>query len=65
MPTVAIGVAELRVKDREGTYRTFYYARHERGILVMHAFTKKTQATPAREISLARRRLKELLDEKN
>jgi phage-related protein len=63
MPSVAPGVAELRVKDRSGEFRTFYYTRSERGILVPHAFAKKTKAAPEHEIVLARRRLRELTHE--
>jgi len=32
------------------------------GVLVFHAFAKKTQRTPPQEIELARKRLKELLN---
>ena len=63
MPSVAPGAAELRVRDRSGVYRVFYDAGCPRGVLVMHAFAKKTRATPGHEIALARRRLKELTDE--
>jgi phage-related protein len=59
---VAVGVSELRVKTQDGSYRTFYYTATQRGILVFHAFVKKTQQTPAMEIELARKRLKEILD---
>jgi phage-related protein len=34
----------------------------ERRIVVLHAFIKKTQQTPDRELKLARKRQKELLD---
>lgn len=64
MPSVALGVEELRVKDSTGNYRTFYYKKSVRGILVFHVFAKKTQKTPDHEIILGRKRLKELLDEK-
>jgi phage-related protein len=64
MPSVGRGVCELRVRDRSGIFRVFYYAQSARGILVFHAFVKKTQATPQRELGLARRRWKELIDEK-
>jgi phage-related protein len=63
MPAVAPGVAELRIRDRTGIYRAFYYARARHGVLVFHAFVKKTAATPRREIELGRTRLKELSDE--
>ena len=63
MPSVASGVAELRIRERDGSYRVFYYAKSAAGVLILHAFTKKTQQTPGSEIAMARRRLKELLDE--
>ena len=65
MPSVAVGVEELRVKGRDGIYRAFYYTRDERGILLFHAFVKKTQKTPPLKIELGKRRLRELLDEKS
>jgi phage-related protein len=72
VPSVYIGVSELRIRDRSGIYRVFYYRQSSRGILVFHAFMKETQTTPKRELELARKRelelarkrLKELLDEK-
>lgn len=63
MPDVATGVSELRVWGEDGMYRAFYYTASAAGILVFHAFAKKTQRTPPLEINLARKRLKELLDE--
>jgi phage-related protein len=60
---VAVGVEELRVRDAAGIYRTFYFTRSKRGILIPHAFVKKTRKTPRHEIELARRRLKEMRDE--
>lgn len=63
MPSVAPGVAELRIKDSSGAYRAFYITRVGQTILIPHAFMKKSSATPARDIALGRRRLKELLDE--
>jgi hypothetical protein len=46
----------------DGTYRAFYYTAHAEGIIVFHAFVKKTQQTPESEIELGRKRLKEILD---
>jgi len=63
MPSIEPGAAELRFRDRSGIYRAFYYTRSLRGILVFHAFVKKTQATPLRELNLGKKRLKELLHE--
>lgn len=64
IPSVAIGVEELRIKDRSGIYRTMYYKKHKDGILILSGFMKKTQKTPQQEIELAQKRLKELLNEK-
>ena len=63
MPSVAPGVSELRVRDAEGIYRSFYTLRSERGVLVFHAFVKKTRQTPDHEIEVAKKRLKEMLNE--
>ena len=62
MAVVSAGVSELRVKDANGIYRVFYYVASSKGLLVFHAFVKKTQRTPPLELELARKRLKELLD---
>lgn len=61
MPSVAAGVSELRVQGEDGAYRAFYFTLSPLGILVFHAFVKKAQRTPAPEMELARKRLKELL----
>ena len=61
MASVAAGVEELRVKDRYGIYRVFYYTPLVDSILIFHAFTKKTQKTPQHEIDLAQQRLKEMI----
>jgi len=62
MPVVGAGVSELRVKGVDGIFRVFYYLASQKGVLVFHAFVKKTQRTPPLEIELARKRLKEILD---
>jgi phage-related protein len=65
MSSVAAGVEELRVRDRSGAYRVFYYTKLTDSILIFHAFVKKTQKTPAHEMALAQKRLKEMLDEES
>lgn len=61
MPNVAHGVHELRVKDRAGQYRLFYFVKHKDSLLVFHFFKKKTQETPKNELKIAKRRLGEML----
>jgi len=63
MPSVAPGAAELRIRDRSGVYRAFYYTSSPRGILIFHAFAKTTRATAGQDLNLGRKRLKELLHE--
>lgn len=60
MPIIGIGVHELRLKDRSGTYRVFYALPGAGIVYVLHALQKKTQATPKNNLDLARKRLKEL-----
>ena len=54
---------ELRIKDRRGQYRVIYILNIGDKILIPHAFTKKTQKTPLREVELSIKRLKELIYE--
>ena len=61
MPIVEHGVHELRIKDRSGQYRIFYYTKLADAILVFHFFKKKTQETPSQEIKTAKNRLLEML----
>ena len=58
MGTVAPGVRELRVREDGGAFRVMYLATLPETVLVLHAFQKKTQATPQRDIELAASRLR-------
>lgn len=60
MKTVGPGVREIRIRDESGAYRVIYLASLPDRIAVLHAFQKKTQATPERDIDLATKRLREL-----
>lgn len=63
MPSVGLGAYEIRVRDEAGIYRVFYFLKVKDKVLVFHAFTKKTQATPKGEIRLGKSRLNMLLQE--
>ncbi len=65
MSSIAAGVEELRLKHKNGIYRVFYYVKFAEAILIFHAFIKKTEKTPTQEIETAKKRLKEMLNEKN
>lgn len=48
---------EMRMQGRDGIARAVYAAVQGRTLLVLHAFVKKTQATPRAAIETARKRL--------
>jgi len=60
MPTIGKGVEEIRVRGEDGAYRVIYTARMADTVFVLHAFQKKAQTTPKRDIELARKRYKRL-----
>ncbi|MBL8071178.1 MAG: type II toxin-antitoxin system RelE/ParE family toxin [Nitrospira sp.] len=61
MQVIASGAHELRVTGPSTTMRVFYYVKLADAIVVFHAFQKKTQKTPKRELITGRQRLKEVL----
>lgn len=56
------GLFELRPKGRTGIGRAFYCFLVGKRVVVVHAFIKKTQQTPDKELKIARRRVQELQD---
>jgi phage-related protein len=56
------GLFELRPRGRVGIGRAFYCFLVGKRVVVLHAFIKKTQQTPDRDLKLARKRRKELQD---
>jgi phage-related protein len=58
------GLFELRPKGKEGIARVFYCTWVGKRIVVLHAFIKKTQETPRKELETAKRRMKEVKNEK-
>lgn len=57
------GLFELRPRGRDGIGRALYCFLAGRRITVVHAFIKKTPATPPEELRQARRRIKEIADD--
>jgi phage-related protein len=55
------GVEEIRVSEPSGAYRVVYVARRVEAVYVLHAFHKKTQTTPQRDLEIAKRRFGQLL----
>ena len=54
------GLFELRPHGKTGIGRAMYCFHDGKRLTVVHAFVKKTQKTPDRDLKLARKRVKEL-----
>ncbi len=54
------GLHELRFRGESGNYRIFYYIKVKDAIYLLHAFKKKTQQTPQKELQVALNRLREI-----
>ena len=55
------GLLEIRPRGREGIGRASYCFAIGQRVVILHAFIKKTQETPQRDLMIARRRMKEVL----
>jgi phage-related protein len=55
LPSVGLGVYELRDQDERAWYRVIYLSRIEDVIHVLHCFEKKGREMPRREFETARR----------
>jgi phage-related protein len=51
---------ELRMKSKTGIARSIYVLEHEKRIIILHTFVKKTQKTPKLALDIAMKRRKEL-----
>jgi phage-related protein len=54
------GLFELRPRGREGIGRALYCFVIGGRVVIVHAFVKKTQGAPERELRIARKRMKEV-----
>ncbi len=63
MPAVGLGVREVRVHTGL-EHRVLYLAKFDEAVYVLHAFQKRSQRTPKRDLELARQRLRELLKQR-
>lgn len=54
------GLLELRLKSKEGFGRVFFCTLSAQRIMMLHAFVKKSAKTPAKELRIARQRMKEV-----
>lgn len=56
---------ELRAKATEGVARGIYITVTGRRVVILHVFVKKTQKTPPAALTMARKRMKEVVDDKD
>lgn len=54
------GLFEVRAKAKEGIGRSIFCYMQGKNILVLHAFIKKSQKTPKKDLALATDRMKEV-----
>ena len=54
------GLFEIRAKGKDGIGRAFYCFVKGKRIIIFHAFIKKSQATPQKELMIAQKRMKEV-----
>jgi phage-related protein len=54
------GLFELRLKSKEGIGRVFFCNRPAQRIMMLHSLIKKSAKTPAKELTIARKRMKEV-----
>jgi len=63
MPIIGTEVKEIRIHEN-GEFRIVFIAKFPEAVYVLHAFRKKTQKTPKKDILLAQQRLKQLEQER-
>jgi phage-related protein len=59
------GLFELRLKSTEGIARIFYCTLVKKRIVILHQFIKKTNKTPLKELTVAKKRMKEIKKDAN
>ena len=60
LPSVGMGVCELRDQDERAWYRVVYRSRINDVIYVLHCFEKKGREMPRKDFEKAKQRLKEV-----
>ena len=63
MPSIGVGVREVRIRDATGAFRVIYLAKLADAVYVLHCFQKKTQKTSKQDLDLAEHRYRELMKE--
>jgi phage-related protein len=61
MPTVGVGVREIRVRDEAGAFRVLYVAKFVEAVYVLHCFQKTTRATSLLDRNIAAARYRSVI----
>jgi phage-related protein len=64
LPAIGPGAAEIRIHTGL-EHRVVYVAKFAEAVYVLHAFEKKTQRMPTKEMELARRRYGEMVQSRS
>ncbi len=57
------GLFEIRARGPECIGRAFFCCMKGRRVVILHGFVKKTQATPIKELRVAKQRMKEVFND--
>ena len=63
MNTVGQGVKEIRIYDAFGAFRVIYVAKFAGAVYVLHCFQKKTEKTSQKDLHIASKRYRDLVQE--
>ncbi len=61
LSNIHAGLHELRLKDRHGQIRVFYFIKRGGFVFMLHAIHKKSQEIQKRDIDIILKRLREIL----
>jgi len=57
------GVKEIRIHDAPGAFRVIYVAKFADAVYVLHCFQKKTEKTSQKDLDMASKRYRDLVQE--
>lgn len=60
LSSIKPGLHELRFRDKAGQVRVFYFLKKGEAIYLIHAFRKKTQEIPHKELDIILKRIREI-----
>ena len=64
MKSIGPGVREIRVNSDQNQFRTIYVTKFIEAVYVLHAFQKKSQKTSPKDLKLAVKRFRQLINDR-